>query len=81
MVLTSDKALADRCRDLRNLCFDKERRYIHDELGWNFRMSNVQAAIGGGPSSNALTGSWRRSVRSVIGTRASARTSSTATST
>ena len=46
MVLTNDKALADRCRDLRNLCFDKERRFIHEELGWNFRMSNVQAAIG-----------------------------------
>jgi perosamine synthetase len=46
MVLTSDDALADRCRDLRNLCFDKERRFIHEELGWNFRMSNVQAAIG-----------------------------------
>ena len=46
MVLTNDKGLADRCRSLRNLCFDKERRYIHEELGWNFRMSNVQAAIG-----------------------------------
>jgi perosamine synthetase len=46
MVLTNDKALADRSRDLRNLCFDPERRYIHKELGWNFRMSNVQAAIG-----------------------------------
>jgi perosamine synthetase len=46
MVLTNDKALADRCRDLRNLCFDKERRFIHEELGWNFRMSNIQAAIG-----------------------------------
>jgi perosamine synthetase len=46
MVLTNDKALADRCRDLRNLCFDRERRFIHEELGWNFRMSNVQAAIG-----------------------------------
>jgi perosamine synthetase len=46
MVLTNDKELADRCRDLRNLCFDKDRRFIHEELGWNFRMSNVQAAIG-----------------------------------
>jgi perosamine synthetase len=46
MVLTNDNALAERCRGLRNLCFDKERRYIHEELGWNFRMSNVQAAIG-----------------------------------
>jgi perosamine synthetase len=31
---------------LRNLCFDAERRYIHAELGWNFRMSNLQAAVG-----------------------------------
>jgi perosamine synthetase len=46
MVLTNNKGLADRCRALRNLCFDNERRYIHEELGWNFRMSNVQAAIG-----------------------------------
>jgi perosamine synthetase len=46
MVLTNNRALADRCRELRNLCFDKERRFIHEELGWNFRMSNVQAAIG-----------------------------------
>jgi perosamine synthetase len=46
MVLTNDSSLAARCRDLRNLCFDAERRYIHTELGWNFRMSNVQAALG-----------------------------------
>ena len=46
MVLTSDPELADRCRRLRNLDFDAERRYIHSELGWNLRMSNLQAAIG-----------------------------------
>lgn len=46
MVLTNNQQLADRCRDLRNLCFDKQRRYIHEEFGWNFRMSNVQAAVG-----------------------------------
>ena len=46
MVVTNDLALADRCRSLRNLCFDKERRFIHEELGWNFRMSNLQAAVG-----------------------------------
>lgn len=45
MVLTDDPALAERCRSLRNLCFGK-KRFVHDELGWNFRMSNVQAAIG-----------------------------------
>lgn len=46
MVLTSDDALAERCRNLRNLCFGKTRRFVHEELGWNFRMSNLQAAVG-----------------------------------
>jgi perosamine synthetase len=46
MVLTSQDILAEKCRDLRNLCFGKERRFVHEELGWNFRMSNLQAAVG-----------------------------------
>ena len=46
MVVTNNELLAERCRALRNLCFDKDRRYIHQELGWNFRMSNIQAAVG-----------------------------------
>jgi perosamine synthetase len=46
MVLVSDDALADRCRALRNLCFGAKRRFVHEELGWNFRMSNLQAAVG-----------------------------------
>jgi perosamine synthetase len=31
---------------LRNLCFGAERRFVHEALGWNFRMSNLQAAVG-----------------------------------
>ena len=46
MVLTDNKRLAERCRSFRNLCFKPEQRFVHDELGWNFRMSNLQAAIG-----------------------------------
>jgi perosamine synthetase len=46
MLLTDDDALAERCRSLRNLCFQKERRFVHEELGWNMRMCNLQAAIG-----------------------------------
>ena len=46
MVVTSDDALAGKCRDLRNLCFGNERRFVHEALGWNFRMSNLQAAVG-----------------------------------
>jgi perosamine synthetase len=45
MVLTNDPTLAERCRSLRNLCFQK-KRFVHEELGWNFRMSNIQAALG-----------------------------------
>ncbi len=46
MVLTDDARLAERSRSLRNLCFKPERRFVHDELGFNYRMSNLQAAIG-----------------------------------
>jgi len=46
MVVTDNKVLAERCRSLRNLCFQEKRRFIHNELGWNFRMTNLQAAIG-----------------------------------
>lgn len=46
MILTDDLKLADRCRSLRNLCFNTEKRFSHNEIGSNFRMTNVQAAIG-----------------------------------
>jgi perosamine synthetase len=46
MLVADDLALAARCRSLRNLCFKPEQRFVHDELGWNFRLSNLQAALG-----------------------------------
>lgn len=46
MIVTDDPRLAERCRSLRNLCFKPEQRFVHDELGWNLRMTNMQAAIG-----------------------------------
>jgi perosamine synthetase len=46
MVLTNDGRLAERCRALRNLCFQSGKRFVHEELGWNFRLSNLQAAVG-----------------------------------
>lgn len=46
MIVTNDKALADRCRRLRNLAFEPGRRFVHRELGWNYRMTNLQAALG-----------------------------------
>ena len=46
MVLTDDDHLAERCRSLRDLCFQPAKRFVHDELGYNFRMTNMQAALG-----------------------------------
>jgi perosamine synthetase len=46
MVVTDNKELAERCRILRNLCFKKDIRYVHDEISDNYRFTNLQAAIG-----------------------------------
>lgn len=47
MILTDDAHLAERCKKLRNLCFEPNGpRFIHHELGWNYRMTNLQAALG-----------------------------------
>lgn len=46
MVLTSDEGIAQRCRMLRNLCFGSGRRFLHHELSGNYRLTNLQAAIG-----------------------------------
>lgn len=46
MITTNADSLAEDCRSLRNLCFQSERRFVHDRLGWNLRMTNMQAAVG-----------------------------------
>ena len=46
MVITNDEQIAERARSYRNLCFKPESRFYHTELGYNFRMTNMQAAIG-----------------------------------
>ena len=46
MVVTDDEKLAERCRMLRNLCFRKDIRYVHDEISDNYRFTNLQAAVG-----------------------------------
>lgn len=46
MIVTDSDELAERCRSLRNLCFGPPRRFVHEELGWNLRLTNMQAALG-----------------------------------
>lgn len=48
MVVTSSKDLYDKCRYYKNMCFPLEgpRNYMHKDIGYNYRMSNIHAAIG-----------------------------------
>ena len=46
MVLTDDSTLAERCFFLENQARHKENPYWHPEIGYNYRMTNVQAALG-----------------------------------
>ena len=48
MVITNNKEVYDRARYFKNVCFplDGPRNYQHDDIGFNYRMSNVVAAIG-----------------------------------
>ena len=45
-VTTNDPTYAQRARDYRNLCFGKHNKFEHTDLGMNFRMPNLSAAIG-----------------------------------
>ena len=46
MIVTDNKKIAERCKSLRNICFNKKRRFVHYELGWNNRFTNLQSAVG-----------------------------------
>jgi perosamine synthetase len=46
MVLCDSEAVAEDCRNYRNLYFDRSYRFLHGRLGHNFRLTNIQAAIG-----------------------------------
>jgi perosamine synthetase len=45
-VVTNDPALAERAAFLRDHAMDPGRRYYHPEVGFNYRMTNIQAALG-----------------------------------
>jgi len=54
MICTNNKRLYDKCRSLRNLSFSNSfyNRFNHDDIGWNYRMTNLQAALGCGQLKN-----------------------------
>jgi perosamine synthetase len=46
MIVTDDSAFAEKIRQLKNLSFIPERRFLHNDLGWNGRLSSIQCALG-----------------------------------
>lgn len=48
MAVTNSKVLFNKCRYYKNLCFPLagNRNYQHNDIGFNYRMSNIHAAIG-----------------------------------
>ena len=54
MICTNDRANMERCRSLRNLSFSKSfhNRFNHNEISWNYRMTNLQGALGCGQLKN-----------------------------
>lgn len=46
MVVTDDDALAHRVRKFKDLYHSDAKRFVHEDLGYNYRITNLQAAIG-----------------------------------
>ena len=46
MIVTSSPWIRNKCQSYRNLSFNAEKRFVHEELSWNYRMSSLQAAMG-----------------------------------
>ena len=46
MISTDNKRLHAKCNSLKNLCFGKINRFNHEDIGWNYRLTNMQAALG-----------------------------------
>ena len=46
MILTDDESLSEKAKYLSTQAKDDPIRYVHDEIGYNFRLTNIQAALG-----------------------------------
>ena len=47
MLLTNNPKLNEKFKDYRNLCFgSKKNRFNHYDISWNYRYTNIQAALG-----------------------------------
>ena len=46
MICTNNKEIFQKASGLKNLCFGKINRFNHYDIGWNYRMTSLQAALG-----------------------------------
>ena len=46
MLVTNSKELAEKARSLKNLSYGKINRFLHEDIGFNYRLPNINAAIG-----------------------------------
>ena len=46
MVVTNSKDLAEKAKSLKNLAYGKVNKFIHDDIGFNYRLPNISAALG-----------------------------------
>ncbi len=78
MIVTNDDALAERARRLKDLAHIPEKRFWHDELGYNYRMTNLQAACGLGQLESIekflehkrwMTAAYEKRLKSIKGLR------------
>jgi dTDP-4-amino-4,6-dideoxygalactose transaminase len=46
MIITDDEDMAEKAKYLTTQAKDDPVRYVHNEIGYNFRLSNVQSALG-----------------------------------
>jgi perosamine synthetase len=46
MVTTNDAALAERMRSIKSLAFGKTEKFLHEGIGYNYRMDNLKGALG-----------------------------------
>lgn len=44
-ICTNDQTIAKNLRSLRNLCFNPNQRYVHEDVGWNARLNALSASL------------------------------------
>ena len=55
MIVTNSLKLAKKAKILKNLAYGTKDRFMHSDIGFNYRLSNISAALGLGQLKNIRT--------------------------